>query len=49
MNRSIEALVREAPEQYIWNYKRFRRKKIEEMPKSPYRVGRRRKRTRPSV
>ncbi|MCC1497895.1 lysophospholipid acyltransferase family protein, partial [Alcanivorax sp. 1008] len=28
MNRSIEALIREAPEQYIWNYKRFRRKKI---------------------
>ena len=25
MNRSIEALVREAPSQYLWNYKRFRR------------------------
>jgi Kdo2-lipid IVA lauroyltransferase/acyltransferase len=25
MNRSVEALVREAPEQYVWNYKRFRR------------------------
>jgi len=25
MNRSIEALVREAPEQYQWEYKRFRR------------------------
>jgi Kdo2-lipid IVA lauroyltransferase/acyltransferase len=37
MNRSIEALIREAPEQYIWNYKRFRRKKIQELPKNPYR------------
>ncbi len=37
MNRSIEALVREAPEQYIWNYKRFRRKNQPGMPSSPYR------------
>lgn len=37
MNRSIEALIREAPEQYIWNYKRFRRKKIQALPKNPYR------------
>ncbi|MDF1629896.1 MAG: lysophospholipid acyltransferase family protein [Alcanivoracaceae bacterium] len=40
MNRSIEALIREAPEQYIWNYKRFRRKKIQELPKNPYRAAR---------
>jgi lauroyl/myristoyl acyltransferase len=40
MNRSIEALIREAPEQYIWNYKRFRRKKIQELPKNPYRANR---------
>jgi len=26
MNRSIEALIREAPEQYLWSYKRFRRR-----------------------
>lgn len=25
LNRSVEALVREAPEQYLWSYKRFRR------------------------
>lgn len=25
LNQAVEALVREAPEQYIWNYKRFRR------------------------
>ena len=37
MNRSIEALIREAPEQYIWNYKRFRRKGQPGMPASPYR------------
>jgi Kdo2-lipid IVA lauroyltransferase/acyltransferase len=37
MNRSIEALIREAPEQYIWNYKRFRRKKMQDLPKNPYR------------
>lgn len=37
MNRSIEALIREAPEQYIWNYKRFRRKSQPDMPSSPYR------------
>lgn len=37
MNRSIEALIREAPEQYIWNYQRFRRKKIQGLPKNPYR------------
>ena len=36
MNRSIEALIREAPEQYIWNYKRFRRKKMPALPKNPY-------------
>lgn len=39
MNRSIEALIREAPEQYIWNYKRFRRKKMQALPKNPYRVN----------
>lgn len=37
MNRSIEALIHEAPEQYIWNYKRFRRKKMQDLPKNPYR------------
>lgn len=37
MNRSIEALIHEAPEQYIWNYKRFRRKSQPGMPSSPYR------------
>lgn len=37
MNHSIEALIREAPEQYIWNYKRFRRKNQPGMPSSPYR------------
>lgn len=25
MNQSMEALIREAPEQYLWSYKRFRR------------------------
>jgi len=25
LNRSVEALVREAPEQYLWSYRRFRR------------------------
>jgi Kdo2-lipid IVA lauroyltransferase/acyltransferase len=25
MNRSVENLIREAPAQYVWNYKRFRR------------------------
>jgi len=37
MNRSIEALIREAPEQYIWNYKRFRPKQAQGMPENPYR------------
>lgn len=37
MNRSIEALIREAPEQYIWNYKRFRPKQAKGMPSNPYR------------
>src|SRR5690554_255040 len=37
MNRSIEALIREAPEQYIWNYKRFRPKQVQGMPENPYR------------
>ena len=37
MNRSIEALIREAPEQYIWNYKRFRQK-TRELPANPYRA-----------
>jgi Kdo2-lipid IVA lauroyltransferase/acyltransferase len=35
MNRSVEALVREAPEQYVWNYKRFRRQT--DGWKNPYR------------
>lgn len=26
LNRSIEALIREMPEQYLWSYKRFRRR-----------------------
>jgi len=39
MNRSIEALIREAPEQYVWNYKRFRREPANNDSgwKNPYR------------
>jgi KDO2-lipid IV(A) lauroyltransferase len=25
LNQSVEALIREAPEQYLWSYRRFRR------------------------
>lgn len=36
MNQSLETLIMEAPEQYLWSYKRFRRRRNKELEPNPY-------------